>query len=340
MTILPSDVRISGSSDFGEVCAGELAEQDIDICNVGLSDLLVSSVSFDPACDDFTLINNPFPANVSHDFCLPVTIRCTPTAAGVHTCNLEILTNDPDSPEVNLSVTGNTPLASIGVPPDLGFLPEVLQSVGVCETPASFPISNTGTCPLTITDVSLGGTSPGDYGLSGLPSFPILLDSGHIAGDGDLEVVFAPTVLDRAREADLMVTYESDPVTGTTTTETRSLCGEGVYTGARVLVTENGVPMATVKRIQIQRINANRNRDRLDTVDTSNDLTLESVAPGAPCPSFQYHKEYGTVANPIQLLPGSYNVNVSARINGKTKKKSVGFDVTTCDFNPTVVVDF
>ena len=336
----PSDVRVTGSSDFGEVCVGILAEQEIDICNVGLSDLVVGSVSFNPACDDFTLINNPFPANVSHDFCLPLTIRYTPMDAGVHTCTLEIVTNDPGTPVINLSVTGSTPPASIDVPPDLGFLPEVLQSVGVCETPAPFPISNTGTCPLTITDVSLGGSSPGDYALSGLPSFPILLDPGHIAGDGDLDVVFAPTVLDRSREADLMVTYLSDPVTGTEMTATRSLCGEGVYTGARVLVTDNGVPFDTVERIQIQRITANRNRDRLDTVDTSRNLPLISVTPQAPCPDFEYHKEYGTVSNPIQLLPGSYNVNVSVKINGKNRKKSVGFDVSTCDFNPTVVVDF
>jgi hypothetical protein len=46
------------------------------------------------------------------------------------------------------------------------------------------------------------------------------------------------------------------------------------------------------------------------------------------------------VSNPIQLLPGSFQVTVQTRINGKMMKKTVGFDVSSCDFNPTVVVDF
>ena len=39
-------------------------------------------------------------------------------------------------------------------------------------------------------------------------------------------------------------------------------------------------------------------------------------------------------------LPGSYQVTASAIINGKRKSLTVGFDVSTCDFNPTVVVNF
>jgi hypothetical protein len=69
-------------------------------------------------------------------------------------------------------------------------------------------------------------------------------------------------------------------------------------------------------------------------------LLLQTVTPAAPCTSFQYHQEYGTVFNPIQLLPGSYLVTVTAKINNKRKNLSQAFDVTTCDFNPSVVVDF
>jgi len=56
-----------------------------------------------------------------------------------------------------------------------------------------------------------------------------------------------------------------DPVAGTTASITRNLGGEGVRTGARVLVTHGGIPVAKVERIHLQRINANRNKDRLDT---------------------------------------------------------------------------
>src|SRR5206468_2329747 len=78
----PGNIRVTGSTDFGDVCAGTLAEKTISVANVGLCDLHVTSVAFDPACKDFALINNPFPATVSHDSSNDVVIRFTPTSAG------------------------------------------------------------------------------------------------------------------------------------------------------------------------------------------------------------------------------------------------------------------
>ena len=135
------------------------------------------------------------------------------------------------------------------------------------------------------------------------------------------------------------MTYVADPLAGTTATVDRNLCGEGVRTGARVLVTQNGVPLDEVKSIRLHRINANRNKDRLDTVDNAKNLPLQMVVPAAPCVPFQYHREYGTVTNPVQLLPGSYEVTVQVRLD-KVRKRTVGFDVNSCGFNPTIIVDF
>ena len=333
------DIRVTGSTDFGNVCAGgPVAEKTVSICNLGLCDLRVFSVSVN--CPDFTIVNNPFPGIISHDFCVDVVIRFTPTSCGPKTCTLTIISDDPDSPTNTLTLTANTPCPDIDVPPDLGFLPEVVQTVGTCKTLEPFPISNKGECNLIITAITIGGPDAGDFALSGLPSFPIILQPGHIAGEGDLNVVFAPTVVDRDRVATITVTYVTDPITGSTTNVTRLLCGEGVRTGARVLVTHNGIPVAKVEKIHLQRITSNRNRDRLDSQDVAMNLPLTTVLPAFPCPPFQYHREYGTVSNPIQLVPGSYQVTATAVINGKRKTLVVGFDVQTCDFNPTVVVDF
>jgi hypothetical protein len=309
----------------------------VAVCNVGACNLNAISASID--CLDFTLINNPLPAPISPDSCLDLTIRFTPQSAGPKLCTLTITTDDPDEPVIMLPLTGNTPLPMIDVPPDLAFPPEVLQDVDACETPLPFPVSSTGTCPLTITNFEIN-SNPIEYSLSGLPSFPILLDSGHIAGDGDLSVVFAPEVLDRARLGQVSVTYVSEPILGTETTVQRDLCGEGVRTGARVLVTHGGVPLDEVKSIRLHRLVGNRNRDRLDTVDNVHNVTLQQENPASPCGPFLYHREYATVSNPIQLAPGSYQVTVMARINGGNAKKTVGFDVSSCDFNPTIVVDF
>ncbi len=333
-------IAITGSTEFGDVCPGSVTEKTVSVCNTGACDLHVSSVSFVPACPDFTLINNPFPATVSPNSCLNLVIQFTPTSAGPKSCNLVVTSDDPNTPSTSFTVTANTLTAGIDVANSLGFPPTVIQSIGACSTQAPFPISNTGACNLTITNIAIGGPDGSDYSLSGLPSFPIILEPGHMVGEGDLKAVFKPTALDRDRIGSLTVTYISDQVTGATTNVQRALCGEGVYTGARVLVSVGGVPVTSVERIHLQRINANRNKENLDTVDNAKDLPLQSVTPAAPCTPFQYHREYGTVSNPIQLLPGSYQVTATVRTNGKRASKTVGFDVTTCGFNPNILINF
>jgi hypothetical protein len=210
----------------------------------------------------------------------------------------------------------------------------VIQSIGPCHSANPFPISNTGSCNLRITNISIGGTNAGDYSLSGLPSFPIILEPGHIVGEGNLSIVFSPTVVARERRATIDVTYESNPITHSTTTVTRLLCGEGVKTGARVLVTSAGVPLASVKKIQLQRLTVNK------VSDVVHNAPVQTVTPTLPCIPFQFHREYGTVSNPIQLLTGSYQVTVQANINGHNRTQTAAFELATCDFNPNVVVNF
>jgi len=223
----------------------------------------------------------------------------------------------------------------INIPPDLGFPPTVIQSVGSCKTPKPFPISNIGTCNLNIDNVALSGTNATDYGFSGLPSLPSPLEPGHTLGDGNMNTVFGPLGLGRNRDGLLTVTYESDPITHATTNVTRNVCGEGVKTGARLLVTAGGVPLATVKKIHLVRLTTGK------TVDLVQNAPLQSVTPAiAACSPFMFHREWGTVSNPIQLVTGSYRLTVTVVLNGKTLSKTVSFNVNTCDFNPNIVVNF
>jgi hypothetical protein len=325
-------IAVTGSTDFGNVCPGTLAERTISVCNVGACNLHVTSASVD--CPDFTLVNNPFPATVSPDSCLNLVIRFTPTSPGPKSCTLTITSDDPDTPVITLTLTANTPAPSIDVPLDLGFPPTVIQSIGPCHSANPFPISNTGSCNLTITNITIGGPNAGDYSLAGLPSFPIILEPGHIVGEGALNVVFSPTAVARERRGTVSVTYESDPITHATTTITRMLCGEGVKTGARVLVTAAGVPLASVDKIQLHRLTVNKDNDVV------HNAPLQTVTPTLPCTPFQFHREYGTVSNPIQLLTGSYEVTVQATVNGHKRTQAAAFELATCDFNPNVVVNF
>lgn len=335
----PGDIRVTGSTDFGDVCAGAQATEDVSVCNVGECNLNVSSVAFVGACPDFTLVNNPFPAPVSPDSCESVTIRFTPTTCGAKSCTLQISSDDPDAPTVDLTLTANTPCNDIDVSPDQCFAQTVIQSVGACKSLVPFPISNKGSCPIVIPSIALSGADSGAYLFSGLPSFPINLQPGHVVGDGAFQIGFAPLGLARDTLASIDVTYEIDPVTHSTTTVTRTLNGEGVRTGARVLVTHNNVAIPLVSKVMIQRITGNRNKPNVDTVDNARDLQPITITPAVPCGSFQYHKEYGTVSNSIQLLPGSYQITASAFVNNKKLTKTIGFDVSTCTFNANIVIE-
>lgn len=329
-------IRVNGSTDFGAVCAGTLAEKSVTLCNVGACDLHVSSVAFVSSCPDFTLVNNPFPATLKPGSCNNFVIRFTPSSCGAKTCTLAITSDDPGSPTITLTVTANTPCSLVDVSPDQCFPATVIQSVGACVSAKAFPILNKGLCPVSITSITITGP----YSLLGLPSFPINLQPGHTVGDGALQIAFAPTLLSRDNLGTVSVTYETDPVTHSTTTVTRILNGEGVRTGARVLVinSTSGVPVPLVDKLMIQRITGNRNKSLLNTVDNAMNLAPVTVTPTAPCGPFKYHREYSTVSNPIQLLPGSYQITATATVNGKKVTKAIGFDVTTCTFNPNIVI--
>jgi hypothetical protein len=89
-----------------------------------------------------------------------------------------------------------------------------------------------------------------------------------------------------------------------------------------------------VDKIQLQRLTVNR------LGDVVHNAPLQTVTATLPCTSFQFHREYGTVSNPIQLLTGSYQVTVQATVNGHKMSQTAAFGLGTCDFNPNVVVNF
>jgi hypothetical protein len=107
--------------------------------------------------------------------------------------------------------------------------------------------------------------------------------------------------------------------------------------GARVLVTAGGVPLATVSKIQLHRLGSNRKGISIDKV---NNATLQTVSQTAPCASFQFHREWGGVTNPIQLTAGDYQITVDATVNGKKRSQTISVTLGTCDFNQNIVVAF
>ncbi len=348
-TASPGHITVSGSGTFGNVCSGANAQQTITVANTGSCNLHVTGASIN--CSDFTIEGNPFPATLSPDSSLPLTIAFTPTSIGPKSCTLTITSDDPSNPIVTVPLTATTPAVSIDVPPDVApfgynFPATVIQSVGACSSKNPFPVSNNGSCPTSIKAVTIGPPSPplpgttitpADYSLAGLPSLSTPLQPGHILGEGNLNTVFKPTLITRAESAAVTVTWESDPISHATTSVSRNLCGEGTSRGARVLVTAGGVPLTSVDKIQLHRLNSNRKSISIDNVSNA---PLQTVTQTAPCASFQFQREWGGVTNPIQLTAGDYQITVTATVNNKKVSKTVSFTLETCSFNQNIVVAF
>jgi photosystem II stability/assembly factor-like uncharacterized protein len=330
-------ISVSGTGAFGNVCAGTTKTETFKVCNLpqyGLCSLQVQSATLNAGCKDFTITSNPFPAVLGGDACADLTVQFTPTSDGAKTCNLIVTSNDPATPIDVVPLTGTTPIPSISLSTALAF-PPVVEGNGKCAVTQPFPVRNTGICPLTVTGVTLGPVNPEDYALNDLPQQTNVIPPGGALSQGGFGVRFQPVELNRNVDSAVDVTYISDPILGTRTTLARNLCGEGVFVGARVLVTLGGVPVSTVDRIQLIQVSTNT------VIDNVVNATLKTITPKiAKCTPFQFQREYGTVSDPKALTPGTYQVKVTLTIAGKQQVKTATFNDNSCGFAHPVVVAF
>ena len=335
----PPQLQVPSAVTIGTVCAGAVGHATLTVFNTGAVARTVNSISSNNAQFAVTVPSGSFPVTISPGACFPFEVTFTPSALGSQTATLTVSSDDPATPSLAVAAVAQSETGAVGLSGDLRLSPTVVQSVGNCHSSRPFVISNTGTCNLTVTNVAIGGVNAADFSLLGLPAFPITLQPGHAVGSGDLNVIFAPNTIARERIANITVSF-TNPTTGTTTTQTRQLCGEGVRTGARILVTQGGVPMAQVHEIELKRywgLFGFKNE-----VDEIHNAPLQTLAatPGTACGPVQFHREYGGVSNQAQLRPGVYQLEVEAKIAGHKVTKKTWFSVDTCGFDGTIVVDF
>jgi hypothetical protein len=323
--------------DFGVVCAEDTNGhfKTIQVCNNGTHcPLTVSNVTV--TGPNFQVIG-PTSFTVSPGNCVSVTIKFTPTSAGIKNGTITVLSDDPNTPNYQCAVSGTTPLSGLSAIDHLSFPPTVYQNAGNCFSKLPLPIQNNGPCETVVTAISISGANADEFKVVGLSgAFPVVVGAGELLGDGDLAVEFRPKAIARWRSAVIDITFISDPITGGTTTIHVPVVGEGTSTGARALVTIGGVPAAKVDKLQLTRIVGNRN--------VSNEV-LQNVTPTVvvgPYPelSFTYHREWGGQSNPVQILTGNYQLTATVTVGKKRLTKSVYFQLDTCTFNPNVVIAF
>jgi len=151
-------------------------------------------------------------------------ITFTPTAAGPLTATVTITyTGATGSPKM-ITLKGTGVAGSQGLvvgPASIAFAPTVLTTQSPLSP--SVLLTNTGTSPVTISSIVLGGTNPGDFAISdGCPLSPSTLQQGPLSNTCGVGVSFTPTAAG-ARTATIKVT---DSAPGSPTTI--NLSGTGV----------------------------------------------------------------------------------------------------------------
>jgi photosystem II stability/assembly factor-like uncharacterized protein len=333
-------ITVTGSNNFGNVCAENSKTDTFDVNNVGKCDLHVTSASIN--CSDFTITSNPFPNTISPDSDLDLLVKFTPTSIGSKNCTLTINSDDPVTPVFTESLSGNTPSPVISIGTNgLTFPPTVIKNRGACSSSLGVPIANaSSTCGLTITNVGISGPNAKEYSLTGEPVLPILLTPGEQLGAGDLDAVFTPnSPLTRTNTAQVNVTYQTDPITHATATASVPMCGESVARGIRALVLVNGVPASKVAKFQLLRVNPpSEDISPLQLIAKTVNAPLKTVTGTPPCPSFQYQFEYGTVTFRKSLRPNTFVLVATANVGGQLKSRTVQFNINTCDFDKDLVL--
>jgi len=188
------------------------AAQTVTLSNTGTGALTINSITItgaNPA--DFartTTCGTSLPAPTAPATSTTCTISVTfkPTVSGARAGNITISTNDTVHPTLTVAMTGT------GASPTAGVAPTTLtftnQQVGTTSAAQTATLSNTGTAPLTITGITIGGTNAGDFART--TTCGATLAAGATC---TISVTFAPTAAG-ARTASVAIA-SNDPVNPT-----------------------------------------------------------------------------------------------------------------------------
>jgi hypothetical protein len=206
-------VNMQDGLDFGTVCAGGREDLTLQIFNVGVDDLVITSVQRLMGSAAVTVLAMPgTPLVIAPGEEVDFTVRYAPTAIGtIDTATIRIESNDPTAPVVDLQATAaaGTGLLAIAIP-DSGYFGEVCRGSLVDR---DIVLNNTGTCDLQIRDI----ISSDPQFLAPKASYPIVIAPGDSVG---MPVRFQPAAFGLVAAAVTVVTNSIVPdvsigVTGT-----------------------------------------------------------------------------------------------------------------------------
>ncbi|MGD8310913.1 MAG: choice-of-anchor D domain-containing protein, partial [Chromatiales bacterium] len=174
--------------DLGTIEIGSFGSQTVSIQNLGDASLGIGPISrCTGTSPEFTwsLANTLVPASGS----TTLTVEYTPSGVGTDTGCLEIGSNDPDEPSVQLDVAGTGTLTAV---PDIALDPASLDfgALTVNDTATlSAQIRNLGSAALTVTGIAAAPGTSGEYAVTA-PTTPFTIAAGN---SETLSVAYTPT---------------------------------------------------------------------------------------------------------------------------------------------------
>ncbi len=184
--ILPPDLDVVATPDYGDVVIGTVAFKSFIIRNLGGAELQVSGTSLvDGQAQEFAITQGGAPFVVAPGQAHSLEIRFAPTSRGPRITTLRLTSDDPDESAVNVVVSGNGLL-----PPDIDLAsapPDYGEVVVGTTASRQFVIRNLGDVELQVAP-SLVNVQTGEFAIAqGTASFTVMPSATY-----SLDIRFAP----------------------------------------------------------------------------------------------------------------------------------------------------
>jgi hypothetical protein len=207
------------------------AAQTITVQSTGTTALTISSIALvgtNPG--DFAQTSNcPTGSNtLAVNASCSISVTFSPAATGTRSAAVVITDNDPTGTQ-NVPLSGSGALPTPGVTLSPTSVAYASQSVGTTSAAKTITVKSTGTAPLSISSIGLGGTNPGDFAQTS--NCPTGSNTLAINASCTISVTFSPAATG-ARSATVVIT-DNDP----TGTQNVPLSGSGSTPSAAVTVT-------------------------------------------------------------------------------------------------------
>jgi hypothetical protein len=202
-------VAISLQDDlaFGTVCGGP-QYLTLEVYNVGATDLVITSVQRLMGSADFTVLPTPAtPLTIAPTDGVDFTVVYLPTVSGtLEAAIIRITSNDPSAPFVDVVAFGTLGTGKLATATaNNGDFGNVCLGSFADEF---LTINNTGSCPLSITNIT---SSDVNFQAPGVISYPLVVNPGASI---DLVIRFRPVAL--GAHGSLITIYSSDPASPAT----------------------------------------------------------------------------------------------------------------------------